>query len=197
MTPGAIANLEALSGADGATNEQRTGRDVSWPELVGMVRRTVRRLAGPTRDIEDLTQAALEQVVRGVERYEGSAELTTFVYRIAVHVTMNHFRWWRRWRRRFDFGGDEFDLSSGDEALPSTLFAERERARRVHLLLEQLEPKMRMVIVLSDMEELPASRVAVILDCPEPTVRSRLRIARARLAALVRDDDWFTEEVRR
>lgn len=161
-----------------------------------MVRRTVRRLAGSARDIDDLTQSVLEQVVRGLDRYEGRAEVSTFVYRIAANVTMNHWRWWRRWLRSFELGGDEHDVASeaDEEPAPSASFAARERARRVHALLARLDAQKRMVIILSDMEELPASRIAEILDCPEPTVRSRLRLARARFAELARQDPFFSDE---
>src|SRR6188508_3422042 len=76
----------------------------AWPELVSMVRAQVRSLVGPTRDLEDLTQATLEQVVRSLDRFEGRSELSTFTYRIASHVVMNHWRSLKRYFRRFVLG---------------------------------------------------------------------------------------------
>lgn len=200
MSPGASANVATIPVASAVqhlrAHDAHDAHGVPWPELVGMVRRSVRRLAGPCRDVDDLTQSVLEQVVRGLERYEGRAEISTFVYRIAAHVTMNHWRWWRRWLKRFELGGDEHEPVSNvhEDPGPSASFEARERARRVHALLDRLDAPKRIVLVLSDMEELPASRIAEILECPEPTVRSRLRLARARLAELVREDPFFGEE---
>jgi RNA polymerase sigma-70 factor (ECF subfamily) len=171
--------------------------DVPWPELVSLVRRTVRRIVGPSRDLDDLTQTALERVVRGMGSFEGRSELTTFVYRIAVNVALSHWRWWRRWLRRFDPSVDPTALDAPSEAendQPYATHAARERAERLHRLLERLEPTQRAALVLADFEDLPAAQIAEILGCGEPTARSRLRLARNRLAALVLDDPFFAEE---
>jgi RNA polymerase sigma-70 factor (ECF subfamily) len=173
--------------------------DSSWPELVDFVRVTMRRLVGPTRDVEDLTQIALERVAAGIDDFEGRSELTTFVYRVTANVALNHWRSWRRWLRRFDPRvdvEDELGRRPHEGDTEERLHAHR-RAARVRQLLDRLDAGQRIVIVLADFEELPASRIAIILGCSEPTVRSRLRLARARLARLVLDDPFFADEVRR
>jgi RNA polymerase sigma-70 factor (ECF subfamily) len=161
-----------------------------WDELVAVVHRQMRSLAGPSGDLEDLTQVALEQVVRAAPRFRGDAELTTFTYQVCVHVVMNRWRWWRRWTLRFHLGlpaTEPADTRSG----PAHLVIERERAERLYACLEHLSAAKRVVITLHDLEELPASRVAEIVGCPEPTVRSRLRTARRELADLLRLDPAF------
>lgn len=165
---------------------------VAWPELVQTVRGAVRRLAGPTRDYEDLVQATLEQLLRALPRFEARSELSTFVYRITAHVVFNHWRSFRRFLRRFEPGGDEWEIE--DDRTPARELEARRRAAHVHRLLDTLSPKHRIVLVLSDFEELPASRIAEILECPEPTVRSRLRLARNELARIVKRDAFFKEE---
>jgi RNA polymerase sigma-70 factor, ECF subfamily len=164
---------------------------VAWPVVVRTVHRQMRSLVGPAhRDLEDLTQAALEQVLRGLSRFEGRAELTTFTYRICAHVAMSHYRGWRRWLRRFQFWTEQVpEPSTGTDV--GQLSAENERARRLHLHLERLSPLKRVCITLGYFEDLPASRIAEILECPEPTVRSRLRLARMELAAMLRNDPFF------
>jgi RNA polymerase sigma-70 factor (ECF subfamily) len=163
---------------------------LAWDELVAVVHRQMRSLTGPGRDLEDLTQVALEQVVRSAPRFRGDSDLATFTYRVCVHVVMNHWRWWRRWAARFQFAAvatEPADTRRG----PSHLAIERERAERLYACLGQLSAARRVVITLCDLEELPASHVAEILACPEPTVRSRLRVARRELAALLRRDPAF------
>src|SRR5262249_53549147 len=150
---------------------------------------------GPSRDLDDLTQTALERVVRGMDSFEGRAELTTFVYRIAVNVALSHWRWWRRGLRRFDPSVDAAarEVSPPAEAHqggPYASHAARERAERLHRLLERLEPNQRIALVLADFEELRGAQIAEIVGCGEPTVRSRLRLARNRLAALVLEDPF-------
>jgi RNA polymerase sigma-70 factor, ECF subfamily len=170
--------------------------DIDWPELVSLVRGTVLRIVGPSSDLDDLVQVALEKVVRGLDKFEGRAELTTYVYRIAANVALNHWRSWKRWLRRFDPTQESYDVPAraADAAADESLSA-HERAMRVRALLDRLDAQKRIVLVLAEMEELPASRIAEILDCPEPTVRSRLRLARAKLAELAVADPFFRDEV--
>lgn len=170
---------------------------VAWPEMVQTVHRQMRSLVGGGhRDLEDLAQAALERLVVALPRFEGRAELTTFTYRLCAHVAMDHWRGWRRWARRFQSWTDratELPAAGepGDDCLAS------ERARRLYACLERLSPAQRVCVTLADLEELPASRIAEILECPEPTVRSRLRAGRAELTAMLRRDPLFQDEPRR
>ncbi len=167
-----------------------------WPELVALVRAQVRSLVGPSRDAEDLTQAALEQIVRSIDRFEGRCELSTYTYRIASRVVMNHWRSLRRYLKRFVLGADDVPEPHVDADADPTVLAERQRAARLHHHLDKLSAEHRLVVVLADLEELPASRIAEIVDCPEPTVRSRLKRARAELARRLGRDPIFAAEAR-
>jgi RNA polymerase sigma-70 factor (ECF subfamily) len=165
---------------------------IGWAEVVSMVTGCMARIAGPSSDLDDLTQAALEQVVRSAERFEGRAEFSTYVYRICVNVAMNHWRFWRRWLRRLRAVA-ESEIVVGPSA-PDDDLDERSRALRLHALLERLDARSRLLVTLADFEELPASRIAEVLGCPEPTVRSRLRRARNELYTMVRRDSFFRKD---
>lgn len=164
---------------------------MAWSEVVRTVHRQMRSLVGPTRELEDLVQSALERVVAASERFEGRAAFSTFTYRICVHVAMNHWRWWKRWLRRFDLGYDAVRVEASTE--PDD---DHERLVRLHRALDRLSPPQRMALVLLDLEGLAGREVAEILRCPEPTVRSRVRAARRTLEALLRDDPFFREDER-
>lgn len=190
--------MTELADATGPIQVARERVDVDWPELVSVVRGTVYRIVGPSSDLDDLTQSALERVVRGLDRFEGRAELTTYVYRVAANVALSHWRSWRRWLRRFDPTKDSGEISVRSSDAPADESLQRhERTLRVRALLDRLDAQKRIVLVLAEMEELPASRIAEILECPEPTVRSRLRLARAKLAELAAADPFFRDEVQR
>lgn len=168
----------------------------SWPELVVLVRAQVRSLVGSTRDLEDLTQATLEQIVRALPQFEGRCELSTFTYCIASRIVMNHWRSISRYLRRFVLGIDDVPEPEASSSSDSDSLLDRERAARLHHHLEGLPANQRIVVVLSDLEELPASRIAEIVDCPEPTVRSRLLRGRAALAKKLLRDPLFCDDVR-
>jgi RNA polymerase sigma-70 factor (ECF subfamily) len=158
----------------------------------------MRSVVGSTSELDDLVQSALEQVVKSSSRFEGRARLSTFTYRICVHVALNHWRFWRRCLRRFN-GSDDATrdaLRMEDMASVPERLEEAERWRRLHAALDRLSPIKRIVVTLADLEELPASRIAEILECPEPTVRSRLAQARRDLYEALRGDPLFGEECR-
>jgi RNA polymerase sigma-70 factor (ECF subfamily) len=195
-TPALSTAGEADEAPRAVGDEATTAADVPWPEIVRLVRGTVRRIVGPSRELDDLTQTALERVVRALDTFEGRAELTTFVYRIAANVALNHWRGWRRWLRRFDPSADAAaEDHEADDVGPLAAHAARERARHLHRLLGQLDADHRIVIVLADFEELSGARIAEILAVPEGTVRSRLRLARAKLTSLILAEPFFREEI--
>jgi len=175
----------------------REGDVVPWDEVVVTVHRQMRSLVGPTRELEDLTQAALEQVARSIEGFEGRSRLSTFTYRVCTHVALNHWRSWRRWLARFEAWGDrsldDAALVDRQASVPERLVL-AERRRRLHVALASLSPVKRATLTLVDLEALPVSEVATILECPEPTVRSRLATARRELYERLRHDPLFARE---
>jgi RNA polymerase sigma-70 factor, ECF subfamily len=169
----------------------------SWDEVVAMVHGQMRSLVGPTRDLEDLSQAALEQVARSIEGFEGRSRLSTFTYRICVHVAQNHGRSWRRWLARFEMWGErshDDDVLTDRTASAHARLLESERSHRLHRALGKLSPMKRYALTLVDLEELPVAEVATILECAEGTVRSRLAAARRELYETLRRDPLFRKE---
>jgi RNA polymerase sigma-70 factor (ECF subfamily) len=62
----------------------------------------------------------------------------------------------------------------------------RERAARLWAAIDALPGKLRVTIVLANIEEHDVAEVARLLDLPEGTVKSRLFLARQRLKELLR-----------
>jgi RNA polymerase sigma-70 factor (ECF subfamily) len=183
-----------VGGLEASAFEASDVMGIRWSELVVTVHRQMRSIAGPSADLEDLTQTALEQVVRSIDRFRGEGELSSFTYRVCVHVALNHWRSFRRWLRRFTQDDDAEPPSL--ESDPAEMTVELERARRLHACLDRMAPERRIVVTLADLEDLPASRIAEIMGCPEPTVRSRLRRAREELEALLASDPVFARGLR-
>jgi RNA polymerase sigma-70 factor (ECF subfamily) len=164
---------------------------IAWPEIVSLVRRQMRSFVGPGRDLEDLAQTALERIYRSASanRFDGRSEFATYTYRTCARVAMNHWRWYKRWLRSFERTTESTPEPISLAADGIELALERERMERLERALDRLGGPKRAVLTLCDLEELPASRVAEILGCPEPTVRSRLRQARLDLAGFLKHDE--------
>lgn len=155
-------------------------------ELFALVYRSMRTLVPPQdNDFDDLVQAAATDVC-ALERFEGKSELSTWVYGVCYRVLLNHRRFWRRFRLRFDIGVTAEPAHTAPESFD--LLDERRRAERLRGLLGRLSDKYRAVVVLYDLEGLGVAEIAKIVGANELTVRSRLRDGRRQLRRLVESE---------
>src|SRR6478752_10273792 len=96
--------------APGPPLEQTLAREES-DELLALLYRQMRSLAGPRQDLDDLVQAAAERALKALPRFERRSSLSTFTYGIVYRTLIDHQRWYRRFQRRFSLEGvrDEAD----------------------------------------------------------------------------------------
>jgi RNA polymerase sigma-70 factor (ECF subfamily) len=165
-------------------------------ELLSLLYRQMRALAGPRQDLDDLVQAAAERALKALERFEGRSSLATFTYGIVYRTLIDQQRWYRRFQRRFTL--DSHAEESAELTFPrssETDLRELERARRLYVALDALPHEKRATLILHDLEGLDVAQVATICGANELTVRSRLRDARKKLAEILRKDPLFDPEV--
>ncbi|MFN8641114.1 MAG: sigma-70 family RNA polymerase sigma factor [Candidatus Binatia bacterium] len=129
------------------------------------------------RDVEDLYQEVWLRVVRAAERFDGGRRFSTWLFQIALNLT-------RDWRRRPPAEPSDADAPA-DAAAP----ARTDAGIDVERLLARLPEAQREVVALRYLHDLSEEEVALVLDIPRGTVKSRLHHAIARLNALVRGED--------
>lgn len=154
--------------------------DAHAPFLVRMVTRMV----GTVDRAEDVVQRAFLTAHRkglppgGVDRARG------WLYRVAVNEVRHERRSIaRRIRLARDLGSDP-EQSRGVVEGPDGELDAASRAARVRSLLTKLPERQREVFALYELEELSGVEIAGLLQIPENTVWSRLRLARARFKEL-------------
>lgn len=136
--------------------------------------RVMRRLGVPESEVEDAAQQVFIVATSRLAEIRPGAE-RSFLYGTALRAAATIRRGWQRRRRRFT--SEPADCVS-PQRTPDEEF---ERQRQLALLdevLSTLEPELREVFVLCEIEELPAPEVATIARIPVGTVASRLRRAR-------------------
>ena len=155
-------------------------------EYAPRVYNLARRMLGNDADAEDVTQDVLVQVVRKLDTFRGDAALTTWLHRVTVNAALAA----RRKRAQREEGRVHESLESFTEdgqhaghvrpwpRLPETIALDREQTELIEKAIAGLPEMYRDVFVLADIEQLPNSDIAELLDLTVPAVKSRLHRAR-------------------
>ncbi len=134
-------------------------------------------------EAEDVVQEAFVQAYVKLQTFKHNSKFYTWLYRIAVNVSISHRR-----RRRVEVSVEQNRDATGDEPLdaftsPSEPLEQAERKQKLEQALTLLTEEHRSIIVLRHMEEFSYEEIADILAISVGTVRSRLHRARAQLLA--------------
>ena len=141
------------------------------------------RLVGPGPDREDVLQAVFLELHRSLPRFRGDASLSTFLYRITIHVAGNHLR--SRRRRPVDFIDAELDQLIDGEPTPEERARRREELGQIFALLERIKPDKRIAFVLVAVEGLSLADAADLVGAQPETVKQRVLHARRELVAML------------
>ena len=161
----------------------REGDQGAFSDLVerfqGYAFRLAFRLLADEDEARDVTQEAFIRVWRHLGRYEPGTRFTTWLYRIVTNLAYDRLRAGRRRRRALDAAGEEAQEFSASDA--AAMHENRELARRIEVLADELPPRQRVVFVLRDLHGLSVQEVAEILNTATGTVKANLSYARQKL----------------
>lgn len=142
---------------------------------------TMVHVVGSRDDARDVVQDAFVQAFLKLDTFQQTSAFYTWLYRIAFNVAASQNRRKRPTvsveRGRETDGREPVDRGAG----PSEQIEEAERRRQVHEAIGALGNEYRSVLVLREMEDRSYEEIAVMLDLPVGTVRSRLHRARLQL----------------
>lgn len=144
----------------------------------------VRNLVNDAEDAEDIAQETFVRAYLGLRSFQSRATLHTWLFRIATNLCVDHLR-----RRRRTVGpivsleqvrslGSSSEASGGEHGDPLAISTEHEFQTRLREAIAQLPDRLRTVLVLHDMEDMPYEQIAAVVGCPLGTVKSRLFHAR-------------------
>jgi RNA polymerase sigma-70 factor (ECF subfamily) len=132
---------------------------------------------------------------RALPGFKQDSSFFTWLYRIAVNLTLNFLK---QRRPRGQMSLDDLDLQAENDPDLVALVSEktprrdatlRELQERLNAALLKLSEPHRMVVTLHDIQGLRHEQIAEIMKCNVGTVRSRLHYARQQLQAYL--SDWL------
>ena len=131
----------------------------------------------------DVAQEAFIKAYRGLANFRGDSAFYTWLYRIAINTAKNHLVSQGRRAPATDIDAEEAEQYGGESALKEYGTPEREALKdeiqvAISDAIEALPDDLRTAIVLRELEGMSYEEIAVTMDCPIGTVRSRIFRAR-------------------
>lgn len=185
-------------------DKARTGDRAAFGSLIRKHQRRLYSCAiqmlGDRSEAEDAVQESFMRAFRAIDRFDGRSELSTWLYRICINVSLNIIRKRKR--------TDSLDLQdprtpepaadpSQNNTDPRRALQSAELASRLSKALDGLSPTLRTTVIVVLIEGVPQKDAAVTFGCSEGTVAWRIHEARRRLRESLGDllDEAITPRV--
>jgi RNA polymerase sigma-70 factor (ECF subfamily) len=172
---------------EGLVEAARHGSKPAFDELV---RRTyvgtytlAARLTGNEEDARDVVQEAYLRAWKGMRRFRGDSQFSTWLYRITANTSYTHLQKRNRQRTtRLDDIAEPVDVRTDT---PEAAAESGAGLAELGVTLDQLPAKLRQVVVLKDVYGLSHEAIAVELDISVSAAKVRLHRGRKRLRDLL------------
>lgn len=139
----------------------------------------VTRILGPMRpEREDVVQEIFFQAHRSLSNFKGDATFSTWLHRIGINVAYSQIR---KQASRQEYSVENLPLTASTSDQSEDRADARRKILQLYELLNDMQPKNRIVFVLYEFEGLTLDKISSALDLPLHTVASRLRRSRAAL----------------
>jgi RNA polymerase sigma-70 factor, ECF subfamily len=176
-----------------------SGDAAAWQEIVQQYHRRIYnicyRFSGSPDDAADLTQEVFIKIYRTLSTFDTTrAAFMTWVTTVTRNLLVDHFR-----KGKYDRVTDSLDATAGNQddgltlaekledrsASPEATVRSQEAQKLVHETLRKLSPELREAVILRDLQDMDYKDIAVVLNVPEGTVKSRINRGRTELARLL------------
>ncbi len=138
------------------------------------------RLTGNQEDARDVTQEAYLRAHRGLKKFRGDAQFGTWLHRITANCASTFLG--KRGRNTHDPLPDDAPIADEDRTRdPQVQAAVGDLRTELTTALSALPDKLRVVVVLRDIYDLPHEAIARELGISEAAAKVRLHRARKRL----------------
>ena len=167
----------------------QAGSEKAFDHLVeaysGQVYALFTRFLGHVPEREDLVQEVFLRVLRSRDRYTPTARFSTFLYRVAFNLAVNHTERNKN-SRSLDEGGLDEDgspnnIPAAQHGDPAQQLETDDVVHAVRDAIASLPESQRMALILAKYEELSFSEIAVVLGSSEKAIKSLVHRARESL----------------
>jgi RNA polymerase sigma-70 factor (ECF subfamily) len=158
------------------------------------IQRLIGRMVRDTDLVEDIAQETFIRAYRALHQFRGDAQFYTWLYRIAINTAKKFLLELKREpaiaRPFSENDSDDETFSQKQEPTsdetPESVLAAKELAAVVNAAVDELPADLKQALVLREVEGLSYEEIAVSMNCPIGTVRSRIFRARDAVSAKIK-----------
>ena len=164
--------------------------------LVAKYQRKLARLLGrmirDPAEVEDVAQEAFIKAYRALPSFRGDSAFYTWLYRIGINTAKNYLvSQGRRAPTSTELASEDAETMEDADQLrdidtPDRLLHTKQIGDTVNAAMQALPEELRNAIMLREIEGLSYEEIAVVMDCPIGTVRSRIFRAREAISERLR-----------
>src|SRR5215475_14540559 len=152
-------------------------------QFAPMVFRLISRFFRMREDVEDLAQDVFLKVFARIDQVRPDENFPGWLARVTVNTCYDELRKARRRKLAMETYGPE----AANE--PSVAPLEPDSFGKARLAVQRLDPKLRIPLLLKEVEEMSVEEIARSMGLTETNVKVRLFRARKKLAAMLGEDE--------
>ncbi len=168
----------------------RQGEEAAFCQLVedwkDRIYNTALGLVQQVQDAEDITQEVFIIAWKTIHRFRGESSIQTWLYKIAVHQSLDAIRKKKR-KKRFGwmtpiFGSDENGESDpGDFIHPGVQMEKKQEAQVLFRAIKKLPEQQQVAYSLQKIEGLALKEIAQVMETTDGAVEALLNRAKSNL----------------
>jgi RNA polymerase sigma factor (sigma-70 family) len=177
-------HAEALRTMPSAINHSAAFEQLALP-LFASLYNHAHWLTRNQAEAEDLVQETFTKALRAFDSFQRDTNFKAWIFRILRNTFLTTRAGIATSRTVFlEDHPDTLDTTASGPT-PEDILLRLDNQAAIHTALEQLQPQLREVLLLCDVEEIKYKDIALILDVPIGTVMSRISRARRTLRQLL------------
>lgn len=171
----------------------KDGDEDAFREIVLLYRESILNLCyryvGNKDDAEEVAQDVFIRLYRAASTYEPKAKLSTYLYRIAVNLSLNRIRdrKWKRWVSWETQHNETEGLGMADIPGPHELLERKEKQQTIQSAIDTLPANQRTAVILKRYKGFSYEEIAEVMECTVSAVEARLHRAKQNLKKRLQD----------
>jgi len=161
----------------------KNGDQEAWNMMINSYSKSVYNIAlnfFAERDIaQDVTQEIFIKIYHNLDKFREDKNFSSWIFTIARNHCIDY---WRKNKKYFINTQELDEKISVNKPTPEENLINESEIDKLRKKISQLDPELRLILILRDIQDLSYQEIAKKFSVPEGTVKSRINRARLKLA---------------